>query len=126
MAVMSGAEPQVFVSDFDAAMAFYTGKLGFGAVFAYGTPPYYGQVRRDAARLNLRHVDTPPIDPAARDRLELLSATLTVDDADALHAEYQAAAVPFARALGAEPWGSRSFIVRDPDGNLLYFAGPEA
>jgi hypothetical protein len=25
-----------------------------------------------------------------------------------------------------EPWGARTFIVRDPDGNLLLFAGPAA
>jgi hypothetical protein len=28
------------------------------------------------------------------------------------------------RPLKREPWGAHTFIVRDPDGNLLLFAGP--
>ncbi len=47
---LMAAEPQLFVSDLDAACAFYTGKLGFRVVFLHGEPPFYGQVRRDGAR----------------------------------------------------------------------------
>ena len=54
------AEPQLFVSDFAVACAFYTGKLGFMVAFTYGSPPFYGQVVRDGARLNL-HCVTPPV-----------------------------------------------------------------
>jgi hypothetical protein len=41
----------------------------------------------------------------------------------------QAALVPgrgvtFAQTLRREPWGAKTFIVKDPDGNLLLFAGP--
>jgi hypothetical protein len=32
----------------------------------------------------------------------------------------------FQQILKQEPWGARTFIVRDPDGNLLLFAGPAA
>ena len=35
-----------------------------------------------------------------------------------------AAGVAFAQPLKHEPWGARDFIVRDPDGNLVLFAGP--
>jgi uncharacterized glyoxalase superfamily protein PhnB len=45
-----------------------------------------------------------------------------LDDATPLHLEYQTAGVDFAHPLRAEPWGARTFIVRDPDGNLLLFA----
>jgi hypothetical protein len=30
----------------------------------------------------------------------------------------------FFQTLRREPWGARDFILRDPDGNLLLFAGP--
>ena len=53
-----------------------------------------------------------------------MAATVTVSDPDALFADFAAAGADFARGLGTEPWGARAFIVRDPDGNLLYFAGP--
>ena len=126
-AVISAAEPQLFVTDIKASCGFFTGKLGFAVVFSYGEPPFYAQVRRDGARLNLRCVEQPVIDAALRDREQLLSASLTVATADeikALFLEFQNAGVTFFQSLKREPWGARDFIVRDPDGNLLLFAGP--
>jgi catechol 2,3-dioxygenase-like lactoylglutathione lyase family enzyme len=121
--VLLAAEPQLFVADIAASCAFYTKKLGFSVAFSYGEPPFYGQVFRDGARLNLRCLDKPGLDPEIRDSEQLLSASITLDDAKPLFLEYQAAGVPFAQPLKTEPWGARTFIVRDPDGNLILFAG---
>ena len=117
------AEPQLFVADIAASCKFYTGKLGFALAFTYGKPSFYGQVFRDGARLNLRHLPKPPIDPQVRQREDLLSASITLDDAKPLFLEFQAAGVEFHQALKTEPWGARTFIVRDPDGNLILFSG---
>ena len=117
------AEPQLFVADIAAACAFYTAKLGFAVAFTYGEPPFYAQVFRDGARLNLRCISVHVIDPLLRDAEHLLSASITLDDAKPLFVEYQAAGVPFHQPLRTEPWGARTFIVRDPDGNLILFAG---
>ena len=84
-------------------------------------------MKRDAAALNVRHVDSPVIDPDRRDREELLAAALTVGIPDAIEAlflEFQVANVAFAQTLKTQPWGAKNFIVKDPDGNLLLFAGP--
>jgi catechol 2,3-dioxygenase-like lactoylglutathione lyase family enzyme len=117
------AEPQLFVADIDASTEFYSAKLGFAVAFTYGEPPFYGQVFRDGARLNLRCLPTPIIDPRLRDSENLLSASITLDDAKPLFLEFQAAGVEFHQALKTEPWGGRTFIVRDPDGNLILFSG---
>ena len=96
-------------------------------VFTYGDPPFYGQVKRDRARLNLRLVCEPVFVGDIRERENLLSASMTVDSAAEikhLFRQYQAAGVDFNQTLKKEPWGARTFIVRDPDGNLLLFAGP--
>jgi catechol 2,3-dioxygenase-like lactoylglutathione lyase family enzyme len=122
-ATITGAEPQLYVGDIAAALAFYQRKLGFAAAFSYGDPPFYAQVFRGGARLNLRHVDAPPIAPALQERDQLLAATITLDEAGPLFLEYQAAGVDFAQTLRTEPWGARTFVVRDPDGNLILFAG---
>ena len=121
--VLLAAEPQLFVADIVASCEFYTKKLGFSVAFSYGEPPFYGQVFRDGARLNLRRLDKPGLDPEIRDREQLLSASIALDDAKPLFLEYQAAGVLFAQPLKTEPWGARTFIVRDPDGNLILFAG---
>jgi catechol 2,3-dioxygenase-like lactoylglutathione lyase family enzyme len=125
--VITAAEPQLFVSDIKASCEFFTTKLGFAVAYIYGDPPFSGQVTRDGAALNLRWVDRPVIDPQLREREELLSAAMTVSTADEikqLYLEFQAAGVSFQRPLKREPWGARTFIVKDPDGNLLLFAGP--
>ena len=48
----------------------------------------------------------------------------TEEEIKQLYLEYQAAGVTFAQTLRREPWGAKTFIVKDPDGNLLLFAGP--
>ncbi len=121
--VLAGAEPQLVVADLAVSIEFYTTQLGFSVAFRYGDPPFYAQVVRDAARLNLRHLDTPIADTALRDREQVLSATITLSDAEPLFLEYETAGVEFAQPLRSEPWGARTFVVRDPDGNLILFAG---
>lgn len=125
--VITAAEPQLFVADIKASCDFFTGRLGFSIAFSYGEPPFYAQVTRDGARLDLRCVARPVIDPVLRDCEEWLSAALTVAtsaEIKALFLEFQAAGVTFFQTLKRQPWGARNFIVRDPDGNLLLFAGP--
>ncbi|MEA3022137.1 MAG: hypothetical protein QOK01_989 [Alphaproteobacteria bacterium] len=125
--VIVAAEPQLFVADIKASCDFFTQKLGFAIDFVYGEPPFYAQVKRDGARLNLRCVDAPVIDGARRDREGLLSASMTVATADEikqLFQEFQSAGVAFHQTLKHEPWGARDFVIKDPDGNLLLFAGP--
>lgn len=122
-ATLVGAEPQLYVRDLAAAAAFYARTLGFAVAFTYGEPPFYGQVVRGGARLNLRQVDAPVVDPARRDAERLLAASLTLEDAEPLFREYQAAGADVVQPLRTEPWGARTFVVRDLDGNLLLFAG---
>src|SRR5947208_10150052 len=124
MTTLLTAEPQLFVRDVGVAAEFYTRKLGFSVAFTYGEPPFYGQVFRDGARLNLRQIDDPVVDPIRRDAEQLLAASFTLEDAKPLFLEYQKAGVEFVQPLRSEPWGARTFIVRDPDGNLVLFAGP--
>ena len=126
-AVIAAAEPQLFVADIKSSCDFFNGKLGFEIAFTYGEPPFYAQVMRDGVRLNLRCVEQPVIDAELRNREELLSASLTVataEEIEALFLEFQASGATFFQTLKRQPWGARDFIVNDPDGNLLLFAGP--
>jgi len=119
MATLLAAEPQLFVRDIAVSEEFYTLKLGFSVAFNYGDPPFYGQVSRDGARLNLRRVDNPIIDASRRDSEQLLAASVVLDDANPLFLEYQAARVEFVQQPRNEPWGRadlyRSGSGRQPD-----------
>lgn len=125
--ILTSIEPQLFVASIQRSCDFYREKLGFKVEFVYGDPPFYGQVSRDHARLNLRLVCEPVFVSDIRQREGLLSASITVATASEikqLFLDYQAAELPFHQALTKEPWGSKTFVVSDPDGNLLLFAGP--
>jgi uncharacterized glyoxalase superfamily protein PhnB len=127
--ILSSIEAQLFVSNIKSSCDLYTSKLGFTVEFMYGDPPYYGQVVRDNARLNLRLVREPVFVRDVRRRENLLSASITVAAANEikqLFLSYQAAGVSFHQTLKKEPWGARTFVVSDPDENLLLFAGPAA
>lgn len=126
-ATIVGAEPQLFVADIERSCEFFCKKLGFSLVFSYGRPPYYAQVGRDRAHLNLRCVEATVIDSTVRSRQVLLSASMTVatvHEIKLLFLEFQSAGVPFQQSLKKEPWGVKTFVIKDPDDNLLLFAGP--
>ena len=102
---LQGATPQVFVTD----------------LATHGEPPFYGEVRRDGARLNLRVVDESPFLAGVQEREELLSAYVEVTDPEALSHEIEEAGAEIHAPLRRTPWGTIEVIVRDPDGNLLLF-----
>ena len=122
-ATLLAAEPQLFVADVAASCAWFAETLGFEARFTYGEPAFYAQVVRDGARLNLRHVHSPVISEEVRRREpDLLSASITVDDIRPLFAEFEAGGADVHQRPRTEPWGARTFIIADPDGNLILFA----
>lgn len=112
--------PQFFTTDLPATLAYYKDKLGFACVGTWHDPPVYAIVARDGRAIHFRCAPQPAPNP---DKYadELLDAYLRIDDADALHAEYSARGVEFARGLGDTPWPSREFVVKDCDGRLLAF-----
>jgi uncharacterized glyoxalase superfamily protein PhnB len=57
----------------------------------------------------------------------VLPAVLTLGSAAehrALFLEYRDSGAGFFKMLTEEPWGASTFIVRDPDGNLVMFPAP--
>ena len=83
-------------------------------------------MKRTGAQIAVRHVDRDVMDRIAAAMsadVDMLAASISVDDVQALYSEFRAANVAFHQQLRTEPWGARTFIVRDPDGNLLLFAG---
>ncbi len=120
---LARAIPVAFVADVQASAAFYRDSLGFSIDFLHGQPPFYGSVSRDGASVHLKFVHDPVITPGPQDRDAFITAFVEVDHVDALFAEYAAAGVTFSQRLQHEDWGGDDFVVRDPDGNMICFAG---
>jgi glyoxalase/bleomycin resistance protein/dioxygenase superfamily protein len=102
---------------------FYRDKLGFTIDFLHGQPAFYASVSRDEACIHLRFVHQPMYVAGLREKEQVIAAFLSVANVKGLFAEYQTRKVPFVHRLEKEPWGQSSFIVSDPDGNALSFAG---
>jgi uncharacterized glyoxalase superfamily protein PhnB len=112
--------PVFFATEIPSTMAWYEAKLGFKCLGTWQDPPVYAIVARDQHAIHFRCA-APPTPNPDKYADELLDAYLSVDDADALYAEYAARGVEFTRELANMPWQSREFVVRDCDGRLLAF-----
>jgi uncharacterized glyoxalase superfamily protein PhnB len=112
--------PQFFTTDIPATLAYYNEKLGFECQGTWQDPPIYAIVVRDQQAIHFRCAEppTPNLDKYAD---ELLDAYLSVEDPDALYAEFGARGVEFTRELADTPWNAREFVVKDCDGRLLAF-----
>ena len=120
---IKGAMPVVFVSNVRSSALFFRDTLGFAIDFLHGHPPFYGSVSRGGACLHVRFVHEPVFAAGIREREDLLSAFLAVDNLKGLFAEYKAAGAKFVHPLKKQPWGASAFIVLDPDGNRICFSG---
>ncbi len=120
---LTKAMPVVLVSDVSAAAEFYRDQLGFAIDFLHGHPAFYGSVSRDEACLHLRFVHEPAFDAEFREREQCISAVVAVANVEGLFQEYENRGVNFIHRLRMEPWGQLTFMVRDPDGNYVSFAG---
>jgi catechol 2,3-dioxygenase-like lactoylglutathione lyase family enzyme len=121
----------VFVepSSFDASLAFYRDALGWRERFAWGGD---GQPRGACldAEGGMSIVLAEPHAAADRSKSHGINGTrptlhLRVDDIDARYRELsgQGAAL---FAPETTHWGTRWFVARDPDGNLIAFEQPLA
>jgi len=120
---LTRAVPVISVANVEAAAGFFKNTLGFSIDFLHGEPPFYGSVSRDGACVHLKFVHEPVLTVGAQDRDGFIVAFIQVENVKALYAEYLAAGAGFDQKLKKQAWGGRDFIVRDPDGNGLCFAG---
>lgn len=112
--------PQFFTLDIPSTLAYYKDKLGFECLGTWQDPPIYAIVARDQRTFHFRCAEPPTANPDKYED-ELLDAYLSVEDVDALYAEYAAKGAEFTREPGNMPWGAREFVVKDCDGRLLAF-----
>lgn len=106
--------PLLRVGDLQAAVAFYTGKLGFRRGFLWGDPPEMAGVNLGGVSVHLA-LRGPGNDSRGG------AVYFVIGDADELHAFHQANGVEIIRPPGDRPYELRDYFVRDPDGNELGF-----
>ena len=120
---IAAAVPVLFVADVERSAAFYRDLLGFEIDFLHGSPPFYGSVSRDGARLHLKWVHQRVFVAGSIEEERLIMAFIPVENVKALYAEYAAVGLPFRQKLTKQAWGASDFHLADPDGNVIAFVG---
>ncbi len=100
------------VADLDAAVDFYTEKLGFFLAFKWGDPPTMAGVNIGSVQIFLERGTPSP---------KGCGVYFVINDADALHAFQRANDVEIVQEPGDREWDFRDFTVRDHDGYRLTF-----
>lgn len=114
--------PGLVTARFYETWDFYTTHLGFRTVAEHDH--YVHLVHPDGPQLGVLRHETDG------QEAELICATrgtgfwinLAVDDADVAYVRLRAAGVSVGPPPEDKPWGERQFLVRDPNGVLIYLA----
>src|ERR1700741_529996 len=123
----------VYCTDLDAALAFYTQRLGFeghdGAPMGREMPWLTVHAPGDAHDLLLAAIDhhIPPADRQAMRELVAkgdLPVFIQVDDLDKTFESLRAAGTEILQEPIDQPYGVRDAAVRDPSGNPLRLSQP--
>lgn len=113
---------------FDAAVAFYRHGLGWSVLFSWGGEGEPRGVSLSGGGVSIVLAEPhPAADRSKSHGIEGHRPTvhLTVDDLDARYAELAAKGLPLF-APETTHWGTRWFVVRDPDGNLIAYESRRA
>jgi GNAT superfamily N-acetyltransferase/uncharacterized glyoxalase superfamily protein PhnB len=110
-------EPILAVRDVAAAVAYWRDVLGFGQVWLWGEPPTHGGASQDRVALQFS------LNPALAERAEGQQIWIRVRDVQAVYALHQERGAEIVASLEPKPWGVSEYIIREPNGYRLRFAG---
>ena len=120
---LHGIQPVLQVADVPATIAYYQ-SLGFELDFIAGDPPAMARVSSgDRTNAGAARFRIAPIG-ASGARPDRGCYWIHVGhDLDGLFAKLAAQGIDVVAPPTTQPWGLRDFRVRDPDGNLMLYAG---
>ena len=127
---MEFVSTRLITGDIDRLVAFYEKATGVSAVWS--TPDFAELTTRNGVTLAVGSTRTVPLfapgsaEPAAN---RSCIVEFLVEDVDALWAGLASWVTDVVAEPKTMPWGNRSLLIRDPDGNLVNFftpATPEA
>ncbi|GIG20658.1 glyoxalase [Cellulomonas chitinilytica] len=116
---MQLAATRIITDDVDALVAFYEKVTGVAAVRLH---PLFAELRTESGTLALASSATVPLlgeDAARSGANRSVILDFLVDDVDAVYLALQDVVDVFVNTPTTMPWGNRSLLFRDPDGNLV-------
>jgi catechol 2,3-dioxygenase-like lactoylglutathione lyase family enzyme len=121
---MQLAATRIVTDDVDRLIGFYERITGLAAVRLH---PLFGELRTDHGTIAIASSATVALlGEGAAESASNRSVVLDflVDDVDAVYPVLQGVVDVFVNEPTTMPWGNRSLLFRDPDGNLVNFFTP--
>lgn len=121
---MNLAATRIFTDDVDALVAFYEQVTGIAAARVH---PMFAELRTPTGTLAIASTATVPLlgaDAARGGANRSVALDFLVDDVDETYRALRGEVSAFVHPPTDMPWGNRSLLVRDPDGNLINFFTP--
>lgn len=118
------AATRIFTDDVDALVTFYEKTTGIGATRLH---PLFAEIRTPTGTLAIAAAETARLlgNGVAETRANRsVALDFLVDDVDATCQALRDVVDAFVGEPADMPWGNRSLLVRDPDGNLVNFFAP--
>ncbi|WP_421735622.1 VOC family protein [Cellulomonas sp.] len=115
---------RIITDDVDALVAFYEKVTGVVAVRLH---PLFAELRTESGTLAIASSATVPLlgeDAARAGANRSVILDFLVDDVDAVYLALRDVVDVFVSTPTTMPWGNRSLLFRDPDGNLVNFYTP--
>ncbi len=121
---MQFAATRIITDNVDALVAFYERVTGMSAVRLH---PLFAELRTESGTLAIASSTTVPLlgeGAAVAGANRSVALDFLVDDVDAAYTALQDVVEVFVNTPTTMPWGNRSLLFRDPDGNLVNFFTP--
>ncbi|WP_193103287.1 VOC family protein [Brachybacterium sp. FME24] len=123
---MQLAATRIITDDVDALVAFYEKATG---ITARRLHPMFAELRTETGTLAIASSATVPLlgaDAAEARANRTVMLDFLVENVDATSRALRDVVEEFVKEPTDMPWGNRSLLARDPDGNLINFFRPIA
>jgi uncharacterized glyoxalase superfamily protein PhnB len=117
---------RIFTDDVDGLIAFYEKVTGITATRLHDL---FAELRTPSGTLAIASTTTVPLlgeNAAEAGANRSIALDFRVEDVDALYAALEGGVDTFVNEPTDMPWGNRSLLLRDPDGNLVNLFTPLA
>ena len=110
--------PQLFVTDIDRSLEFYTEKLRFAIEFRY--EDFYAGIIKDGCSIHLKSGNPSVEERRNKRNNEDLDIVFAVDNVESLYDDLGNKSVEITQPLCERPYG-KEFYIADPDGYIIAF-----
>ena len=107
-------------SDIEATLAYYKDVLGFESTWTWDDPPTFGSASMGGVTIMFN------LQPELAAKVKGHQHWVKVDEVDELYRLHRANGAMVVQDIEDKPWGAREYVVEDPNGYHLRFAGSPA